>query len=212
MNGKDYLLSTAYFPPLHYIWLISTADRILIEHHENYLKQSYRNRCQIASANGMLSLSIPVLEGSFRKISVSEVGIDYSRRWREVHTGAIESSYRAAPYFDFYYDRIRKIIEGKHDRLIDLNSLALSEILKILGIETPVIPTSSFRKPVSETGDFRYLISPKKPLEKQAFSFAQYIQVFSDRFGFMPGLSILDLIFNTGPDAAGILKKTACSC
>ena len=112
MAGKI-LVSTAYLPPVEYFSLISHADEIYVEREENYLKQSYRNRCYILSSHGRQLLSVPVYLGSQHKTPVKEIRIDYSKRWQQVHLRAITASYSSSPYFQFYFENIEKIISRK---------------------------------------------------------------------------------------------------
>ena len=106
--GEEVLLSTAYFPPAEYFSLIAHSRKVMIESEENYLKQTYRNRCMILGANGPLALIVPVLRGSFHKTALRDLKIDNSRRWRELHLRGITSAYAAAPYFEYYYDIISR--------------------------------------------------------------------------------------------------------
>jgi hypothetical protein len=207
MNKGSYLLSSAYFPPVYYFSIIQAADEINIENEENYLKQTYRNRCRIYSSNGPMTLSVPVFEGSFHKTPLKKIRIDYSKKWQHVHLGAIESSYRSSPFFEFYYDLIKKVISSGHEFLSDLNLHSINTIIKITGITTPISLTDNYEKQNHASYDFRYIISPKKKEQQLLFHFEPYLQVFSDRFGFIQGLSILDLIFNSGPDSADQLRK-----
>jgi hypothetical protein len=198
MEGS-YLLSSAYFPPINYISLISRAGTVMIEKEENYLKQSYRNRCIILTSNGPAALSIPVLSGSLHKTPVKDIMIDYSRRWQQIHVRSLMSSYRSSAFFEYYFDLIEKVIVSNSKFLLDLNMLSLEVILNIAGISSPVVYTSVF-EPVTENNyDYRYRISPKKK-EPGISHMEEYYQVFNNKFGFVPGLSILDLIFNIGPD------------
>jgi hypothetical protein len=202
--AEKYLLSTAYFPPVYYISLINTSDKIFIENNENYLKQTYRNRCLILTANGQSALSVPVMEGSFRKTPVKDIRIDYTKRWQQVHLRALISSYKSSAFFEYYFEDIEKVILGKPEYLLDLNMSSLTTVLKITGISTQVAYTDFFEHTRGENYDFRYSISPKK--EKPGiFPAKEYYQVFSNKFGFVKGLSILDLIFNTGPDSVNYL-------
>lgn len=192
------LLSTAYFPPACYFSLIRDAEKIFIEREENYLKQTYRNRCMILASNGVLSLSVPVTKGDRLKAPVKDIQIDYSKRWQQVHIRAFTSAYGRSPYFLYYSENIFSILQKRHSFLIDLNHELLLECLALLDINKCVNYTSSFEPATLQPGDYRYCISPKK---EQAGSSKPYIQVFGEA-GFVPGLSILDLIFNLGPDAA----------
>jgi hypothetical protein len=201
MTGKI-LVSTAYLPPVSCFSLISRADEVLIEKEENYIKQTYRNRCYILSANGIQILSVPVRLGSFHKTPLKDIRIDYSRRWQQVHLGALKAAYKSSPYYEYYFDDIEKIITANHDFLLDLNMELTLFILKSLKISTTVKFTSHFEPVTEDPADFRYILSPKNEFRME---YREYYQVFSSRFGFKPGLSIADLIFNAGPDASGFL-------
>jgi hypothetical protein len=198
--AEKVLLSSAYFPPSHYLSIIYRADKIFIEKEENYLKQTYRNRCVILTASGPYPLSIPVLSGSLIKTPVKDIKIDYSKRWQQVHLRALISSYKSSAYFEYYFDDIEKIISGKPKYLLELNWSTLDTVLKIIGLSKPVEFTKVFESKRGNEYDFRYDISPKKEIPGK-FSQKEYYQVFSQKFGFVPGLSILDLVFNVGPDS-----------
>jgi hypothetical protein len=197
MAGKI-LLSTAYLPPVEYFSLISVADEVLIETEENYIKQSYRNRCYILTAHGRQLLSVPVYLGSQHKIKLKDIRIDYSKRWQQVHLGAIKASYSASPYYQFYFETIEKALSGKEDFLVDLNYGITMAILKMLKLEIPVRFTTQFEPPAESDYDFRYKLNPKKPSQ---YCTKKYLQVFNTDKGSVHGLSIIDLIFNTGPEA-----------
>ena len=199
-----YLLSSAYFPPIHYLSLVSKAENILIETEENYLKQTYRNRCIILSANGRSVLTVPVLTGKSKKTHIKDIRIDYSKRWQQVHLRALISSYKTSAYFDYYFDEIENIISSKPEFLLELNQNSLETMLKITGIKTGISATDLFEPVDGKEWDLRYTISPKK--EKPGISSEkEYYQVFCNKYGFVPGLSALDLIFNTGPDSINYL-------
>lgn len=203
MPGKV-LISTAYLPPAEYFSVISSAVDVFIEASENYLKQSYRNRCYILSPKGPLLLSVPIYEGSRHKIPVREARIDYSKRWQQVHLRGITSCYRCSPYFDFFYEPIERIILQNHIFLWDLNMQLLKLILKFLKIKKPVLPTSTFENPEGNEYDYRYTFEPGKHL----FIHEPYIQVFGSLTGFTPNLSIIDLIFNLGPDTVDYINRS----
>jgi hypothetical protein len=206
MAGK-YLLSTAYFPPVHYMALIARSDNILIEKEENYLKQTFRNRCYILSANGPLALTVPVMLGSFHKTALKDTRIDYSKRWQQIHARGITSSYKSSAYYLYYYDIVEKVIFKDHKFLIDLNMDTLETLLKITGITPLICFTTSYEPAGMTPDDFRYEITPKKKIRSDIFKLKEYWQVFKNRSGFVPGLSTLDLIFNLGPDSADYLLK-----
>lgn len=200
MPGK-LLLSTAYFPPAEYFSLVKNADDILIEQHENYPKQTYRNRCRILSSNGVTDLSVPVLKGAGPKTLIKDIAIDYSKRWQQVHIRALASAYSRSPFYQFYREAVEKQIGRNHKFLFDLNYELLNYCLDVLKIKKSVGYTRSFEPEAGQAYDFRYRISPKI---KPDFCEKIHIQVFSNT-SFIPGLSILDLIFNTGPDAGDYL-------
>jgi len=201
MAGKI-LVSTAYLPPVEYFSLISRAEEVLIEREENYLKQSFRNRCYILSSHGPQLLSVPVYLGSQHKTQLKDIRIDYSKRWQQVHLGAITASYSASPYFQFYFENIEKVISKKTIFLIDLNTELTQTVLNMLKMKIQLIFTSKFESPSESENDFRYRISPKK---ESGFRVKEYLQVFNNGDGFVHGLSIIDLIFNTGPEAVEFL-------
>jgi len=199
------LLSSAYFPPVHYMALISKAARVSIEKEENYQKQTYRNRCNIISSNGLQSLTVPVLLGSFHKMPVKDIRIDYSKRWQQLHLRGLRASYASSPYYQFYIEDVEKVILKGHQFLIDLNMHSLNVVMALSGINTPITYTEEFETPGKGKYDFRYMISPKKNFPPGLFTFPAYPQVFSDRWGFTEKLSTLDLLFNIGPECSALL-------
>ena len=201
MSGKI-LVSTAYLPPVEYFSLISQSAEVLIEKEENYLKQSYRNRCYILSAHGTQMLTVPVYLGSFHKTLTKDIRIDYSKRWQQVHSGAFKSSYNSSPYYEFYNEIFDKIISKNHVFLLDLNMDLTLAILKLLKVSSSLSYTTDFISIGSIENDFRYKITPKK---ESSFQGKEYIQVFNNGNGFTPKLTILDLLFNTGPDSGNYL-------
>ena len=197
----EILISTAYFPPAEYFNLIKNADAVFIEREENYIKQTYRNRCKILTSNGILNLSVPVMKGSSAKALVKDIEIDYSKRWQQVHIRAITSAYSRSPYFQFYSEQIGRILLKSHRFLPDLNDDLLCKCLEFLNIDKCIKHTSFFQPDSGLPQDFRYRISPKKG---PGFTSRPYIQVFGDS-GFVTDLSILDLLFNMGPEATGYI-------
>ena len=198
---EDLFLSTAYFPPIEYFSLIRNAGNVFIEREENYIKQSYRNRFRILSSNGILTLSVPVMKGSQLKTKIKDITIDYSKRWQQNHLGAITSAYSRSPYFQFYRDSFEKIILGNYKFLIDLNEELINKCLEIMKINKCILYTSSFEAHTGKIYDYRYRLTPKKPLD---IPYKLYIQVFGN-LGFVSGLSIVDLLFNVGPESAEYL-------
>jgi len=199
------LLSTAYFPPAEYFFLIAHSSKALIEKWENYHKQTYRNRCRILGANGSLMLTVPVMRGSFHKTPLRDLKIDNSRRWRELHLRSLTSAYATAPFYEFYFDAISTVIRKPFTFLLDLNAEALSAMTEATGITTETAFTEEYLPEGTFTKDYRYLITPKQPSCVEGYKDMPYMQVFAGRFGFVPGLSIIDVLLNNGPGTGALL-------
>jgi hypothetical protein len=205
--AENYLLSSAYFPPVEYMSLIVAGNEIFIEKEESYLKQTFRNRCYILSSNGPMALSVPVLLGSFHKTQIKNIKIDYSKRWQQVHLRALMASYRASAFYEYFYENIENVIKGNHTFLLDLNMHSLETIQKIIGSAKKISFTSFFQPDTGAKGDFRYIINPKKKAGGYPIINKEYYQVFNTGTGFVPGLSAIDLIFNLGPESLIYLKN-----
>ena len=233
------LLSTAYFPPISYFaaiaqemeGLIRTGDDrknilpsplsssvVFIETCENYQKQSYRNRCRFYGADGVQSLSFPIVhENGTHKNLISEVKVDYRKPWVLQHKRAITSAYGTSAYFEYYQDELFDILDSQPEKLIDLNTALLKFLLEKIGIKAELHLTEGFSMDgsVSLNGqkivceDLREVIHPKR--QNNILSYLElekpYFQVFSPKHGFKPDLSIMDLLFNEGPDSILFLKK-----
>lgn len=197
------LLSTAYFPPVQYLSKIKMYDKILVEQFENFGKQSYRNRCEIMSANGVIPLSVPV-EKANSKTLTRDLKIVYQTNWQKLHFKGIESAYKNSPYYEYYIDDFIPFFEKKETYLLDFNTAILNTILESLKLNKQICFTDDYT-PEDTPGykDFRNTIHPK-PTHRQEdadFTVRPYRQTFSDRFPFCPNLCALDLLFNTGPEA-----------
>ena len=203
------LLSIAYFAPIQYYSKLLQYEHVIIERHENYNKQSYRNRCTIFSANGLLDLMVPVVKPDQPKIPVTEVEISYDTLWQKQHLKAIESAYRRSPFYEYYIDDLMAFFNTPHQYLYAFNMQILQKICELIKIPFCVQESQCYIKPCEGIIDLRNTIHPK-PNRQHAdpvFVPPQYTQVFSDKFGFKPNLSILDLLFHTGPEAKGILAS-----
>lgn len=202
------LLSTAYLPPVGYVSALLSADKIYMEAHEIYIKQTYRNRCVILSANGPLPLVIPVIRPKGNRTPISEVLIDYSTSWNRNHWRAIESAYRTSAYYEFIGDVLLPFYQSRHERLVDFNSDLLKALLGFLEVDIIMRNTEEFRKQVPQgIIDLRSAFSPKVKPESHVTSIEPYFQVFSHKFGFTPNLSIIDLLFNEGSFSKQILAR-----
>ncbi|MFO7924102.1 MAG: WbqC family protein [Bacteroidales bacterium] len=205
------LLSTAYFPPIEYFACIGNIHDVFIEKHENYKKQSYRNRCNILSANGVLPLVIPVKRVKGKKTLITDIKPDYTCSWQKNHRISIESAYRSSPFYEYYIDEIKPFFYKEFTYLIDLNAAILEKLLPLVDLPANWRFTEQYtNKTESGIIDMRDNIHPKlkKGLDDRFFQPLTYYQVFSDRHGFQSNLSILDVIFNTGPDARSIIMNS----
>ena len=195
------LLSTAYLAPVSYYVLLARAGKVVIEQHENYQKQSYRNRCLIAAANGPMVLSIPVKKTLAGKNSIRDIQLSGHGNWQHMHWNSLVSAYASSPYFAFYRDDIRPFYEKKYKYLFDFNEALREEICALLHLEPRLEYSKSYTTgPETEILDYRELIHPKKQRPEELLP-GPYVQVFDRKFGFLPDLSVLDLLFNTGPEA-----------
>jgi len=210
MSEKEsVILSTTYLGPVCYYSRFFLSYPVLIEKHENYLKQSYRNRCLIYGANGPLTLVVPVQRGSFHKTAINKLEIDYDTDWQANHWRSIISSYKSAPFFEFYIDDLIPYYQQKFRFLIDYNTSLMKVFLCHLEIKQGFSFTKSFIKQYSsKLLDFREKIHPKISFRDPFFKNLEYTQVFSPKHGFIPNLSILDLLFNLGPGSAEFLQKS----
>jgi hypothetical protein len=202
------ILSTAYLPPVQYISKFLAGFPVYIEKHENYQKQSYRNRCYIYGANGRQMLAIPVKKHHYEKTPVSLVEIDYATPWQKIHMKSIESAYRLSAFYEYYADDFMALYDLQPRFLPDWNHKLLSEVLDMLGIPQKPVVTETWEKEPENFLDFRQGIHPKSRLIMQDDTFTPhaYQQVFQERHGFLENLSIIDLLFNEGPRASAILK------
>lgn len=203
------LLSTAYLPPVQYLARFIPGD-VVIEKHENFQKQTYRNRCYIYGANGIQSLVIPIKKLHGTKTSIEAIEIDYSGPWQKIHLKSIQSAYQTSPFYEYYADDFNALYSEMPSGLFDLNLRLLQYFLKQLGLNNHVNFTENFEKNPEGLLDFRQSIQPKPRLYKpdENFNPVPYQQVFQDRYGFLPNLSIIDLLFNEGLNALEILKMS----
>ena len=209
MPAKNILLSTAFFAPVQYYTKFLVFDKVYIEQFEHFNKQTYRNRCVIQGGNGLIQLIVPVVKGRGPKTLIKDLQISYDVDWQRNQWQTISSAYNSSPYFEYYQDDLRSFFANKFKFLLEYNLEINQVICDLLDIENKVILTEDFEKVPEETMNFRDIISPKnKKLKDENFQPAEYTQVFSDKLGFSPNLSILDLLFNEGPNSYTILVKS----
>lgn len=192
------LTSTAYFPPAHWFAAAHQLGDWRIEAHENYQKGGWRNRCRIVGPNGILDLSVPLEKGKHQKKPVREVTISYRNDWWREHEQSIRTAYGRSPYYEFYAEEIFSVARQRPATIWELNEALISKISQLLQLKVPPTSTSDFVFPKDE-GFYRPEDLPS--------SLLPYPQVFSDRFEFTAGLSVLDSLFCLGPQAKLNLEK-----
>lgn len=197
-------LSTAYLAPVQYYCKLYQYDKVYIETAENYLKQTYRNRCVIASPNGPLSLSVPIVKPETLKCLTKDIRISDHGNWRHLHWNALISAYNMSPFFEYYADDFAPFYEKKYDFLFDYNEALRQLICELLDIQPDIHYTTEYMAEVEN--DFRESISPKRELVDTSFTPGPYYQVFQEKQGFLPNMSIVDLLFNKGPEGVLWLK------
>ena len=198
---KTVLLSTAYLAPVEYYLQMCNHPQVIIEAHCNYVKQTYRNRCVIASANGLQTLSIPVEKPDSLKCLTKDIRIAEHGSWRHLHWNAIVSAYNSTPFFEYYEDDFRRFYEKPAGFLFDFNEELRELICSLLDISPDISYSTEYDfSPQPEVFDLREAIHPKKKSLNQTFR--PYYQVFDTKYGFQANLSIIDLLFNQGPEAA----------
>ncbi|MCK5839090.1 MAG: WbqC family protein [Bacteroidales bacterium] len=205
MVNKTILFSSAYLPPIDYFRQLASGNEHFIEAHETYAKQSYRNRCYIYSANGKLPLIIPVIKVNGAQTKTKDIAISYSEKWQTNHWRAITSAYNSSPFFLYYQDDFKLFYQQNIPLLIDFNQMLLTKILEMTGITAAISFTESYIKTPINLIDQRIVFDPKR---ETPFPCKPYIQVFSNKSGFIPGLSIIDLLFNLGPETRSYLTIT----
>jgi hypothetical protein len=193
------ILSTAYFPPVEYFSILAERPLVMLEACESYRKQTWRNRCSILTANGPMDLRVPVVHDSPRLISKIEV--DWSTPWLRQTQYAIDTAYYSSPFFEYYRDELFALMDRRRPLLWDLNLDIISFFCAKIGIAPQIVPTTDWQAVYEE--DMRSAIDPKRPPVRAC---RPYWQVFRERFGFTPGLSVADLLFNKGPESLAYLK------
>ena len=193
------LLPTAYLAPISYYAILLHHPNCSIEFNEHFIKQSIRNRCDIYSANGKLRLSIPKeRKGSSKKI-IGNLKISYKQNWQKQHWNAIESAYNSSPFFEYYKDELKPFFQEKEEYLVNFNSKLQNTILIMLHQENLIKNTTEYLN----KGEFFDLRNYTWKLKNQE----KYNQVFMEKQGFIPNLSILDLLFNLGPESTDYLHN-----
>ena len=206
------LLSSAYLGPVEYFTCILGSEEIWIDQFENFHKQTYRNRCIIMGANGIIPLVVPVTAGRGSKTTIKDITISYDTEWQRIHWKSIFSAYGSSPFFQYYDSEIAPFYHRKKWKfLLDFNLSIQEKVLELIGITPNVIMTSGFEQVKKPYMNLREKINPFTKASGADLSFfpKKYNQVFSERFGFVPNLSIIDLLFNEGPDSLSVLQGSS---
>lgn len=202
-------LSTSYLGPIEYYSKFFYNDLVYIEQEETYIKQSYRNRCNILSSNGIIPLSIPIESTGGLKTSIKDMRISSHGNWQHLHWNAIISAYNSTPFFEFYRDYFEPFYLNKFDFLFEFNEQLRLLIFELLELDCSVSYTEQYLKHYGDF-DFRNKISPKNKVEEFDSDFVStpYYQVFDHKFGFSANLSIIDLLFNMGNESLLVLQNS----
>lgn len=211
MNNNKSIFTISYLPSIQYFahWL--NANNPVIEKYDNYLKRTFRNRCNIMAANGSISLTVPVIKSKEVKTKTKDVEISYDTNWQALHWRSIVSAYSSSPFFEYYLEDFKPFYEKKYRFLFDFNLRLMRVIFDALDLQMAINFTDDFISPSENLlYDFRETIHPKKDYGQfdSAFKSISYRQVFCDRFPFTPNLSIIDLVFNKGPEAVDVLEDS----
>ena len=197
------LISTAYLPTVRYMSVLAKYGAATIEQYETFPKQTFRNRTTIATGNGLMMLNVPVSRPSGNHSTTTEMVVSYHEPWNIRHWRAIASAYNAAPYFLYYKDELEEILMHQYEHLLQLNEALLNYLLKRLKITCQLEYTQSFIKETASYIDLRESLTTKK--DDPSITYPHYSQVFESRHGFLPNLSVIDLLFNLGPEAKSYL-------
>jgi len=203
MIEKGAVLPMFYLPPVEYFAKLNIyRANILIEKEEHFPKQTYRNRANVYTPDGVLGLTVPVIKGSKNHTKVKDIKISYDFNWQRLHWLSLQACYRRSAYFEYYEDELAPFYEKKFDYLFDYNEQLLQFVLKAMKMKIDFKYTESYEANYPELIDYRESINPKRETD---FNQKPYFQVFEDRKGFIKNLSIVDLLFNQGPHSINYL-------
>ena len=195
------MLSTTYFGPIQWYQKLYRAEHVIIEQWESFQKQTYRNRCLIATPNGIQALTVPVEHSDSQLIK--DIRLSDHGNWRHLHWNALQSAYGESPYFEYYQDDIRPFFEKRWVYLLDFNEAIRQKMCELIDIQPEVTYNTGY---LADSGsldmdDFRSAINPKHPIQDDDFETKCYYQVYQMKHGFLSNLSVLDLLFNMGPES-----------
>lgn len=208
------LLSSAYFPPIQYFCKLLGAQGqpVRLEVCETFVKQTYRNRCHIVDNHGLQILNVPVEHGTGRRHPIRELSLSQHGHWQRAHCQAIRTAYGASPFFEYYWDELEATLLRPWTHLVELNTALTTLIATLIDLDLVLIPTTDYLPEVQsaepQCQDWRYGIRPKQPIHDPSFIPQPYYQPFAQHHGFVPNASILDLLFNMGPESLLVLRDS----
>ncbi len=205
---KKAILGSAYLGPVEYYTKLYAYEEVAMERYDHYMKQTYRNRCVIASADGPLALTLPTEKEDGMKCLMKDVRISDHGNWRHVHWNAFVAAYRHSPFFDYYADEFQHFFTRKYQFLYDFNMELCRWVCGLIDLHPAIFPTDDFLAEPEDADDFREVIHPKRNYAEADPDFVAkpYYQVFEQKHGFIPNLSIADLLFNMGPESLLVLR------
>lgn len=198
------VLHPTYFPNISHGVAMANSEAIVFEVFDNYQKQTYRNRCDIYGANGKLTLTVPVSYTQKNRQLYKDVRIHNEEKWQLHHLKSLQSAYRTSPFFEYYEDDLRPLFNTKFEFLLDFNFKCIDILLECLQLDLSYSLTDTFLKDIDPSVDMRGLVNPTTA---RTLNFESYTQVFQEKHGYINNLSILDLIFNEGPNAPNYLQS-----
>lgn len=202
------ILHPTYFTNIAHFVAIANADKVIFEVEDNFLKQTFRNRTYIYAANGKLALNIPVIHTQKNRQKYKDVKIFNEEKWQDHHWKSLLSAYRTSPFFEYYEDELQPLFTTKTDYILDFNFKCFETVCDCLQLDLNTSKTEDYQKDIENTVDYRDLVNAKKDYLK---SFETYNQVFQEKHGFINNLSILDLLFNEGPNTLNYLESQTIS-
>lgn len=197
------IVPIVYAGNINYFSTVKKSTNTVFDKHENYIKQTSRNRCTIYGANGKLDLIIPIEKGSHGHRAVKDVKISYADNWQRMHWKSLESAYRSSPYFEYYEHELIPFYENKIEYLVDFNLAIHEKLNKLLDLPNKFIFTEKYEVADENFVDERKLADPLIKIPET--NFKPYTQVFESKLGFIPNLSVIDLLVNCGPESVSLI-------
>lgn len=211
MIEKTAVVPCCYLPPISFWSVLLNASSFKIEQHENFVKSTFRNRCEIAATNGLLQLSIPVLGGKGHRQLFKDTRIANDNHWQKLHWKTLCSTYRRSAYFEYYEDKLAPFYHREFEFLFDFNFQLLELVFSFLKVDITLASTGDFQKKYEEDViDLRasFKTSTENYFSKFRFAAPEYFQCFSNRNGFLPNMSVIDILFSEGPHSASKIKQS----